>query len=274
MAVLAAAALSHHLPQTETDDEEAVQRLLTAPFVFSYERAVESEGGRVAWCSVGELLRAVFRMEHAPMTVGSLAEFNAHNGNADEESNAALFVAANAISSAAAAATLSAPCASASSSASSSAASPSPVWRTFGISCNELATDHEHDRPGRPQKARHALSLFNLLPTFHHASMCCSQAHADDGARHEFRCENARQRNKIKRQAQKARHLEHRRRNAEEQRTCDEALPLPSSSSSAAASSSNAGSDSVRPAVVTLQEMRASRGSISFRAHYIGMLAL
>jgi hypothetical protein len=48
MAVLAAAALSHHLPQTETDDEEAVQRLLTAPFVFSYERAVDAEGGPLA----------------------------------------------------------------------------------------------------------------------------------------------------------------------------------------------------------------------------------
>jgi hypothetical protein len=215
-------------------------------------------------------------MEHAPMKVGTLAEFNAHNGNADEESSAPLPGAANAIPLAAATtASLSAVSASSSAPVSFSAPSPSPTWRTFGISCNELATDHEAERPQRPQKARHALSLFNLLPTFHHASMCCSQEHAENGARHEFRCENARQRNKLKRQAQKARHLEHRRRNAEEQRTFDEAMPAASSSSSSAASSSSiAGSDSVRPAVVTLQEMRASRGFIAFRAHYVGMPAL
>jgi hypothetical protein len=219
MAVLAAAALSHHLPQTETDDKEAVQRLLTAPFVFSNERAAEAEGGRVAWCSVGELLRAVFRMERATMKVGTLAEFNAHNGSADEGSNAAPFVAVDAISSAAAAAaSLSAPSASPSPFVPSSVPSPLPVWRTFGISCNELAADHEAERPQRPQKARHALSLFDLLPTFHRASMCCSQQGVDVGARHEFGCGDARQRNELKRQAQKARRLEHRRRNAEEQR--------------------------------------------------------
>jgi 4-aminobutyrate aminotransferase-like enzyme len=99
--------------------------------------------------------------------------------------------------------------------------------------------------------------------------MCCSQ---QDEERHEFRCEGNYYRNARKRQAQKARHLEHQRRNAEEQRTFDEALPAASSFSSAAASSSSiAGSDSVRPAVVTLQEMRASRGFIAFRAHYVGM---
>jgi hypothetical protein len=178
-------------------------------------------------------------MEHASMRVGTLADFSAHNGNADEESNATSPVAANAFPWAAAAAvSLPAASASASSSASSSAASSSPVWRTFGISCTELAADRETDRPHRPQKTRHALSLFNLLPTFYHAGMCCSQEHADNGARHEFNCEVQHQRNTLKRQAQKKVHREHRRRNAEVQRTFDEAMPPASASSSAAAASS------------------------------------
>jgi hypothetical protein len=60
----------------------------------------------------------------------------------------------------------------------------------------------------------------------------------------------------------------------------DDALrPASSSSSSAGAASSSSassivGSDSVRPAVVTLQEMRASRGFIASRAHYVGVPAL
>jgi hypothetical protein len=155
-----------------------------------------------------------------------------------------------------------------------------------------LFTYGERSISSGSERSRWSIALGNgIIPSFYHASMCCSQQHAGRHARHELHCYDKQDMLIRKKAQQAASRRAIRVSNAEEVRTLDLAAKSDliktlahSNTDSSASSSSSANlpidsstmdvastSSSPLPVLITVQSMRSSRFISNFRVSFIGM---
>jgi len=205
----------------------------------------------------------VFELQHVPVRVGTLSEFNART--AELAKAAVVPVACEA--------------AGGKSLFSGDGVAGAPAFfatapalhHPFSMCCTEIVGAPKPDARGsvRFGHPRHSVSVSNLLPHFYHASRCCSQewlGTEDEGVRHHLDCSHRRDVLKQKRAAQERQHRKQLRDNAAELCTMDEGAAAPQAVDGVC--------DCPSPALVTLQEKRAPRGFVAFQATFLGMPSL